>query len=182
MKSSRPKLALALLGGALLFLSGCMTKPLQPVRADGTYCHKIGKSYRPTITCTTAPVPSAEVEVAAKRFEPNPGVLTVYVVRKRWDDARNTVEVNIDGATRVTTIPESLMRLRLKPGEHRLALDWEGRKAEKMVSGGAGDVRFVELVGSLRSWGSTYGWEDGSLDDSRTRAVGSKLIADLAIP
>jgi len=36
------------LGAAVLLpLGGCMMKPLQSVNAAGTYCHHIGKSYRP---------------------------------------------------------------------------------------------------------------------------------------
>jgi hypothetical protein len=105
--------------------------------------------------------------------------LTVYVLRKRWGDARNLVVTSIDGRRQVTTIPESLMRVRLKPGEHRLVLEWEGRASEIVVTGAGGEVRFVELVGSVWSWGSSYRWENGALDSSRDRAIASKLIADI---
>jgi len=172
-------LGITLLGFGLLPLVGCMTKPLQPVRADGTYCHKVGKSYRPTLTCTTEAVPSNDVEALAKRFEPNADALTVYVLRKRWGDARNLVVASIDGRRQVTTIPESLVRIRLKPGEHRLALSWDGSSSDFVVTGAAGEVRFVELVGSVWSWGSTYRWEAGALDAARERAIASKLIADI---
>lgn len=172
-------LGITLLGFGLLPLVGCMTKPLQPVRADGTYCHKIGKSYRQKLTCTTEAVPSNDVEALAKRFEPNADALTVYVLRKRWGDARNLVVASIDGRRQVTTIPESLVRIRLKPGEHRLALSWDGSSSDFVVAGAAGEVRFVELVGSVWSWGSTYRWEAGSLDAARERAIASKLIADI---
>ncbi len=176
---NRRAFGLALLGVGLLPLGGCMTKPLQPVRADGSYCHRIGKSYRPTLTCTTEPVPPLDTEAQAKRFEPSADALTVYVLRKRWGDARNLVVTSIDGRRQVTTIPESLMRVRLKPGEHRLVLEWEGRASEIVVTGAAGEVRFVELVGSVWSWGSSYRWANGALDSSRDRAIASKLIADI---
>ena len=175
----RRTIGIALLGLGMLPLVGCMTKPLQPVRADGTYCHKIGKSYRPTLTCTTDAVPSIEVEAQAKRFEPSAEALTVYVLRKRWGDARNLVVTSIDGRRQVTTIPESLVRIRLKPGEHRIALSWEGSSSDIVVAGAAGEVRFVELVGSVWSWGSTYRWENGVLESARERAIASKLIADI---
>lgn len=168
-----------MLGLGLLPLVGCMTKPLQPVRADGIYCHKVGKSYRPTLTCTAEAVPSIEVEAQAKRFEPSADALTVYVLRKRWGDARNLVVASIDGRQQVTTIPESLVRIRLKPGEHRLALSWEGSSSDLVVTGAGGEVRFVELVGSVWSWGGTYRWETGALDSARDRAIASKLIADI---
>lgn len=48
-----------------------------------------------------------------------------------------------------------------------------------MVAGAAGEVRFVELVGSVWSWGSTYRWENGALESARERAIASKLIADI---
>ena len=175
----RRTLLIGLAAVGLVPLAGCMTKPLQPVRADGSYCHRIGRSYRPTLTCTTEPVPPVDTEAQSKRFEPSAGALTVYVLRKRWGDSRNLVVTSIDGRRQVTTIPESLMRVRLKPGEHRLVLEWEGRSSEIVVTGAAGEVRFVELVGSVWSWGSSYRWENGALDSSRDRAIASKLIADI---
>ena len=177
--TTRRAFGMGLFGLALPPLAGCMTKPLEPVRADGSYCHRTGKRYRPTLTCTVEPVPSLDVEAQAKMFEANRGALTLYVVRKRWGDVRNQVVTSFDGRRRVTTIPESLIRVRLKPGEHRLALEWEGSLSEFVVSGAAGEVRFVELVGSVWSWGSSYRWENGSLHSSLDRAISSRLIADL---
>ncbi len=57
--------------------AACMTKPLRPVNADGTYCHRIGQSYRPKLSCTPAAVPTDAVEAEAKRFEADPASLTV---------------------------------------------------------------------------------------------------------
>ena len=176
---SRRAFGMGLVGVGLLPLAGCMTKPPQPVRADGTYCHRIGKWYNQTLTCTTEPVPPLDIEAQAKHFEPSAGALTVFVLRKRWGDARNLVVTSIDGRRRVTTIPESLIRVRLKPGEHRLALEWEGSTSEFVVTGAAGEVRFVELVGSVWSWGSSYRWENGAPESSRDRAIASKLIVDI---
>ena len=48
-----------------------------------------------------------------------------------------------------------------------------------VVSGASGEVRFVELVGSVWSRGSSYRWENGALDSSPDRAIASKLIADI---
>lgn len=177
--SNHRTFGITLVGLSLLLLAGCVTKPLRPVRADGTYCHKVGKSYRPTLTCTTEAVPSSEVEAQAKRFEPSAGALTVYVLRKRRGDASNLVPALIDGRRQVTTIPESLVRIRLWPGEHRLAFSWEGSSSDFVLTGAAGEVRIVELVGSVWYWGSTYRWEAGELNAARDRAIASKLIADV---
>lgn len=176
---NRRTVALGLLGAALVPLTGCMTKPLQPVNADGTYCYSIGRRPHNKLTCTPQPVPPLSVEADVKRFEASADALTLYVVRKRWGDASKPAVVSLDGRTRVTTIPESLMRVRLKPGEHRLAVEWDGRSTERVVSGAAGEVRFVELVGWFWSWGGEFHWEEGSLQASRPRAISSKLIADL---
>jgi len=176
----RQTLHSVLMGLALVPLAGCMTKPLQSVREDGTYCHRIGKSYRPTLTCTTQPVPSATVDLEAKRFEPDPNALTVYVVRHRWGDAVNQVPVTVDEGTTVLTVPESFIRLRLPPGSHRVALAWEGKTATHEIDGKAGEVRFIQLAGSVWSWGSSYVWAAGERDDARLRALKSRLIADIA--
>lgn len=170
-------LGLAVVG--LAPLAGCMTKPLRSVNADGTYCHRIGKSYRPTLTCTPAAVPTDAVEADAKRFEADPTALTVYVMRSRWGDASVVVPVTIDGAASAATIPVSLVRLRLKPGAHRLSAPWEGRSADIEVQGRAGDLRVVELVGSGWAWGTSFRWEAVQADEVKSRAQASKLVADL---
>jgi hypothetical protein len=52
IRSQLPQRRTLLLGLAMVGLaplSGCMTKPIRPVNADGTYCYRIGKSYRPKL-------------------------------------------------------------------------------------------------------------------------------------
>lgn len=177
--TNRRRILVASCGVAVVPLAGCMTKPPRPANADGSYCFRIGKTYRQKLTCTAEPVPTAAAEEQAKQFEGTAGALTIYVLRKRWDDASNRVPLVVDGRARILTIPESLVRIRLTPGDHRLALEWGGRILEQPVSGAGGEVRFVELVGSVWSWTSSYHWEEGSLANSRERALRSKLIADL---
>ena len=178
---NRRTVGLGLLGAVVVPLTGCITKPLQPVNANGTYCYSIGRRPRNKLTCTPEPVPALTVEADAKRFAASADALTLYVVRKRWGDASKPAVVSFDGRTRVTTIPESLIRVRLKPGEHRLKVEWEGSSSERVISGPAGEVRFVELVGWFWSWGGAYEWEEGSPEGSRSRAMTSKLIADVDI-
>lgn len=161
-------------------VGGCASKPLRPVEADGTYCFKAGKSRRKV--CTPQPVPGGSAEADAKRFEGAPGVMTVYVVRHRWADAANRVPVSIGGLESVVTIPESLVRVRVAPGSLRLSFEWEGRREHHLLSGKAGDVLFVELVGSLWAWNPNYRWEAGQGAEVRQRATNSRLIADLVLP
>ena len=175
----RRTLLIGLAAVGLVPLSGCMTKPLRPVNADGTYCHRIGKSYRPKLTCTPTAVPTDAVEADAKRFEADPAFLTVYVLRRRWGDASMMVPVSVDGAASMATIPDSLTRVRMKPGAHRLSAQWEGRTVDISVQGRAGDLRVVELIGSGWTWGTSFSWEAVQADDVKSRAQASKLVADL---
>lgn len=172
-------LALGALATVMLFLPGCMTKPVRPVNPDGTYCYRIGKSYRPKLTCTPSAVPSDAVEAEAKRFDPDPSSLTVYVLRRSWGDASVVVPVMVDGARGAATIPESLVRLRLAPGKHRLSAVWDGQARDITVEGLTGDVQLVELKGSGWVWGNKFRWQAAQLEDVRERAQASKLVADV---
>lgn len=179
MNLARRRALLFALGGSALLTAGCMTKPLRPANADGTYCFRIGKSYRPTLTCTAAAIPSESIEADAKRFESAPGKLTVYLVRKRWGDGRNVVKVNIDGASAIDTVPESFARWRLPAGSHRLAVTWPEGSATLDIAGAAGEVVFVEVIGSVWVWGSNYRLERGDAAESRQRAMSLRLVADV---
>ncbi|MBK8064712.1 MAG: hypothetical protein IPK29_12110 [Betaproteobacteria bacterium] len=179
MKPSRRRALLFAAGSSALLTAGCMTKPLRPANADGTYCYRIGRSYRPTLTCTPTPIPSEAVEADAKRFDPAPGQLTVYLVRKRWGDAKNVVRVSSDGASSVDTVPESFARWRLPAGSHRLAVTWPEGSATLDIAGAAGEVVFVEVIGSVWVWGSNYRLERGDAAESRQRAMPLRLVADV---
>ena len=164
---------------AALLLGGCMTKPLRPVEADGTYCYRTGRAPRHKLTCTTTPVPSAAVEAKAKQFEPTPNAVTVYIVRRRWADASNRVPVSVDGQPPVSTIPESFMRVRLSPGEHQLAFEWDGQRNSRTFAARANEIVFIDLAGAVWFWGTNYQWAATDSANARKKAVVSKLIADL---
>lgn len=174
-----PRRALLItLGGTALITSGCMTKPLQPANVDGTYCFRTGRSFRPKLTCTPTPIPSEGIEADAKRFDSTPGKLTVYLVRKRQGDLANVVKVSADGATAVDTVPESFARWRLPAGSHRLTATWPEGSAGLEVTGAAGEVVFVEVIGTTWAWGSNYRLERGDAAESRHRAAPLRLVAD----
>lgn len=179
MNPPRRRALLFALSGSAMLTAGCTTKPLRPTNADGTYCYRIGKSYRPTLTCTPAPIPSEASEADAKRFEPTPGKLTIYLVRKRWGDAKNVVTVSSDGASAVDTVPASFARWRLPAGGHRLTATWPEGSAILNVAGATGEVVFVEIVGSVWAWGSNYRLERGEAAESRRRAMALRLVADV---
>lgn len=177
MTNTRRRLKVLALAVAAL-LAGCSTTRVRPPNPDGTYCFRIGKSYRPVLTCTTSPIPAEHVERAAKRFEPQQGLLTVYLVRKRWGDTKNVVRVS-SGTQSAETVPESLVRWTLPAGNHRLVATWSEGTASFDVQGSAGQVLFVELIGSVWAWGSSYHLEQGDPAGSRERALGLRLVADV---
>lgn len=173
------RLALAAVGAVALLGAGCMTRPIRPVNADGTWCYRTGNRRRKTQTCTPGPVPNALVEADAKRFESRADRLTVYVVRKRWGDPVNLVQLTDDDALSVATAPESFVRMRLAPGSHRLRATWSEGSAFVELTGDAGDIRFIELIGSVWAWGSTYRLEPGDPDQARERVRSVRMVGDL---
>jgi hypothetical protein len=178
MNLARRRALLFAVGGSALLTTGCMINPKRPVSADGTYCLRIGKNRRPKFLCTPAPIPSEAIEADAKRFEPAPSKLTIYLVRNRWADGRNLVRVSSDGAPAVDTVPRSFARLRLPAGSHRLTVTWPDGAAGLDIAGAAGEVVFVEIVGSS-VWGSNYRLERGDAAESRQRAMQLRLVADV---
>lgn len=174
----RRRLMVLAVGGVGLMATGCMTKPPRPANADGTYCFRIGKSYHPVLTCTPTPIPSEQVEIDARRFEPTPGRLTVYVVRKRWGDTKNVVRISSDDAA-ADTVPYSFIRWRLAAGSHRLTATWPEGSVSLDLAGAAGEVVFVEVVGTVWAWGSSYRLDRGDAMESRQRAAALRLVADV---
>lgn len=170
--------ALIALGSCTLLLAACASKPIRPANADGTWCHRVGKAPRYKLTCTSAPVPPPTVDAEAKRFPVLADRLTVYVVRKRWADAANVVKLTVDGSAEAETVPESFVRLRLTPGEHILQASWSEGETRTVVRGAAGEIRVVELVGSVWAWGSTYEFEPGD-EASRDRVLRIRMVADV---
>ena len=100
-------------------LAGCATPPAPDPTAEVPYCHKTNKGR--VIACTAAPVPSLNADAQAKQFAADPNALTVYVVRRNWSDGRNFVKVQVDDGAPVETLPDTMVRYRLKPGSHSIA-------------------------------------------------------------
>jgi hypothetical protein len=128
--------------------------------------------------CTPEPVPSAAVEADAKRFEPTAGLLTVYVVRSAWADAVRPLAITVDGEAQIGTLPRSLIRLRLAPGAHQLAFEWDERVHGFAVTGEAGELRIVELAGSSAPLDRPYHWSDADPAGAKLRARTTRLVAD----
>jgi len=175
--SHRRVIVLGAVGATALLLAGCANKPLRAANADGTYCFRVNSKSRHR-TCTPEPVPGAAVDAQAKGFQVDAAALTVYVVRKRWADAINVIDLAIDGRRVASTVPHSFVRLELEPGSHRIAALWQGEPVERLISGAGGDLIFVELVGSVWSGTGNYRLEIGDRESSSARVRASRPVAD----
>lgn len=167
--------ALGLASGWLV--SGCASVPRTV--ADERYCFRTRTTrFRPA--CTPGPIPDAAADAQAKRFEPVPDRLVIYVVRHGWGDYVNVVQVGLVGGPMVSTVPLSLVRLVVAPGIHRVAFNWAKGNGELEVRGEAGQVLLVDLVGSLWIWNEWYrlGTGDPSI---RERALKSRLVGDVRV-
>lgn len=93
------------------------------------------------IACTAGPLPSLNADAQAKQFAPDPNGLTVYGVRRNWGDGRNVVKVRADYGAAVETLPNTMVRYRLKPDSHTIAFDFDGQRPVAKVAGKAGEFR-----------------------------------------
>lgn len=119
-----------------------------------------------------------EEEADAKAFAAAPGRLAVYLVRKRCLDTKNVVQAGPAGGIAAGTVPRTFVRWRLPPGSHRMIARWAEGTTTLDITGTAGDILFVELVGSAWSSGSNYRLELGHSLRSRDRATSLRLVAD----
>ena len=168
--------SVVLVGG---LLAGCATPTTPDPSAEVPYCHKTNRGR--VIACTADPVPSLSADAQAKQFAPDPNALTVYVVRRNWSDGQNFVKVQADDGVTVETLPDTMVRYRLRPGSHTFAFNVEGQRSVTSVAGRAGEVRFIRIDGMVWIWKSTFTWANESEDSIRERALKARLIADLTV-
>lgn len=164
-------------GSAAPLLAGCANKPLRAANVDGTYRFRVNSKSRRK-TCTPESVPAVADDAQAKALPVDTHALTVYVVRKRWADAVNVVELSVDGQRVASTVPNSFVRFKLAPGSHRSAALWQGESIEQKIAGVEGQLVVVELVGSAWAWASDYKLEIGNLESTGLRVQSSWLVAD----
>ncbi len=173
--------------GAAVLLAGCAHPRLLAPELDGTYCYRYkggtppfnSARYR---TCTTSPVPPAVADAEAKRFEPAPGLATVYVVRRGWADGSHRIPVTVDGGPETETVPRSLVRIQLQPGAHALAFEWHGTRFTQPLQLSAGEVRFVALQADGWLGGARYSWAPLEPAHAKELASLTRLVADLRPP
>lgn len=159
--------------------SGCASQPPADTSASGAYCYQ-PVTYR-LKTCTTAPVPSLSVDAEAKRFERDPSALTIYVVRSNWADGPSFVSVKVDSGPSAQTLPNSMVRMKLSPGTHSIAYEFEGQRATQSVQGKAGDIRFLRIEGNALQWNPSFSWVTEPEMATRERALKARLVADIVM-
>ena len=89
------------------------------------------------------------------------------------------IPVSTPGGLAVDTVPESFARLRLAPGQHVLTATWPEGTTRLDISGKAGDVLVVEVIGQIWVWGSKYRLEPGTIEAARERTRNLRLVADV---
>ncbi|GAP34215.1 hypothetical protein ISF6_3994 [Piscinibacter sakaiensis] len=60
-----------------------------------------------------------------------------------------------------------------------LTATWPEGTAGLDISGKAGEVLVVEVIGQVWVWGSKYRLEPGTIDDARERTRNLRLVADV---
>ena len=171
-------LRLVLAVTAVVGLAGCATNPAPDPAAEIPYCHKTNKGR--VIACTSTPAPPLNANAEAKRFTPDPQALTVFVVRRNWGDSRHFVKVRVDDGPAIDTLPDTMARIKLAPGAHTIAYEFEGQRQSRSVAGKAGEVRFLRIEGMAWTWRSSFEWVDEPEDATRARAQKARLVADVA--
>ena len=162
---------------AVVGLAGCATSPPPDPAAEAPYCHKTNKGR--VIACTSSPAPSLNADAEAKRFTPDPQALTVFVIRRNWGDGRLFLPVRADDGPAIETLPNTMARIRLAPGTHTIAFEFEGKRQGRTVAGKAGENRFLRIEGMAWAWQSSYAWVDEPELATRERAQKARLVADV---
>lgn len=173
----RRPFAMLVLLAATLAAAGCAAPGPQDPDLRSPYCAKTNKGR--VYACTSKAVPSLREDAEAKRFSPEPGSFTVSVVRSSWSDRRNVVAVRANDAPAVETLPDTMVRFRLKPGTHQLALAFDGQERWLTVSGGAGEAQQLLLKGDIWAGSSSYAWLPGADSQAREKAMNTRLVADV---
>lgn len=161
---------------SIFILAGCAT-PVDRL-AEKPYCHtdRGRNSY-----CTKDIAPSLNRDEESKQFAPSPEALTVYVVRY-WGDGHHPLNVSVDGGSAMETVPNSMIRLKVKAGSHRISFTVDGKSFDRTISGLAGDIRLLGITGTDWSWGSSsHAWSDDTDDYVKRQARRSRLIKDISL-
>lgn len=159
-----------------LTLMGCAA-PVDKT-AEIPYCHTDRGRHA---YCTKENAPSLNRDAESKLFAPASDAFTIYIVRY-WGDGHHPMEISFNGGAWMETVPDSMIRLRVKAGDHQIAFKVDGRSFDRKVSGKTGEVRLLGIAGSDWPWGNSHHeWTDDSEDQIKRKALQSRLIKDLSM-
>ncbi|MBT9492516.1 MAG: hypothetical protein IV107_09250 [Paucibacter sp.] len=139
-----PRLFLPILASAAALMSGCATPHASPVVPEGSYCQTVMKPRRQV--CITG-VTSAYLAKGVAELAGSANAFTVYVVRNNWADPTELADVRSTGTPVVQTLPQTFARFRLPPGQHELTVSWRSGATRTVVSGAAGEVKYLRVKG-----------------------------------
>lgn len=177
-------LAFAACGLLITLLSGCAmtTEKRTAVDRSQPARHCVLDNRGRVRVCTTQPVPNLPADEEAKRGTGDSSSLTVYVVRHSWGDSRELLRLSVDAdPARIETTPNSLVRLRLAPGEHRLSFDHANQLRTTQVSGVAGEVRVLWIRREPWSFARELLWGVEPEAATRARVKQTRLVADIRL-
>lgn len=100
----------------------------------------------------------------------------------QWVDragATRPLVLRVDGRTVAELLPAALVRLRLQPGPHVLAVAWAGQQTVATVQVEAGSIYHYEIKAwvHLLDWG--FAWDVDNSPRARQRAGKARTLADL---
>lgn len=176
--AQRRRCALTVLS-LLLGLTACGSMPHGVADVNGVPCMTFRKTHGPKRICAATPAPSAELAREIKTFAPDPSSAQVMVKLLDRAGATRALMLQVDGRTVADLVPGGLVRLRLSPGTHELAVAWGDQQATLAIQTRAGDVQFAEVAGRFRFWDVGFGWDSPDAERARQRAQAARVIADV---
>lgn len=163
----------------LLGLTACASRPYEVPDVNGVPCMTFRKTHAPKRICAASAAPSAEVAREIKTFTPDPSSAQVLVKLLDRAGATRALMLRVDGQPVAELVPGGLVRLRLSPGAHELAVAWADQQATLPMQVRLGDVRFAEVGGRFKFWDVGFGWNAPDTEGARMRASTARVIADV---
>lgn len=163
----------------MLGLTACGSMHYEVPDVEGVPCMTFRKTHGPKRICAANPAPPVEIAREIKTFKPDPFSAQVLVKLLDRAGATRALTLRVDDRPVADLVPGGLVRLRLSPGAHELAVAWGEQQATLAVQVRAGDVQFAEVGGRFRFRDVGFGWNAPDTEGARTRAASARVIADV---
>jgi len=167
---------------AVLVLSACAGPRPPREDATGRPCVSYRHNHRSERLCAAQPA-LTPAQAEAARAAPLPaGQAEVWVHWLRRGEATHPLRLQLDGQPLAELLPAGVVRLRLPPGPHRLAVQWPGAQAGLGLVLAAGESRVFEVDSVSDAWRPGFGWRAGDAEGAARRVAAARLVADLQAP